>query len=127
MARCQSDKRIRIFPCFIPDKDVQLYMNAADAVVLPFQDVLTSGSALLAMSFGKALILPRRGSLTEIVDNQGGLFYDPKEKAGMYKALQQALTADFSTMGKHNYEEVKRFSWDKIAQKTYEVYSQCRS
>jgi beta-1,4-mannosyltransferase len=114
--------KIRIFPYFIPDDKIQLYMNAADVVVLPFQDILTSGSAMLAMSFGKALIVPRIGCVTEMLDNRGGFLYDPDEENGLLKALQLAVTADLPAMGKHNYDRAKHFDWEMIAHRTCEVY-----
>jgi glycosyltransferase involved in cell wall biosynthesis len=121
------DQRIRIIPQYISDDQIQLYMNASDAVILPFQDVLTSGSALLAMSFGKALIVPRIGCMEELFDAGGALLYDPQEKDGLLKALQQALAVDLNMMGQYNYSQAKRFDWDMIAEKTYEVYRDCLS
>lgn len=47
----------------IPEDEVQIYMNAADIVVLPYRDVLTSGVAHLGMSFGKAIIAPSLGCI----------------------------------------------------------------
>jgi glycosyltransferase involved in cell wall biosynthesis len=121
------DQRIRIVPHYILDDQIQLYMNASDAVVLPFQEVLTSGSALLAMSFGKALIVPRIGCMDEVCGAEGALLYDPQEKDGLLKALQQALSVDLNMMGQHNYAQAKRCDWDMIAEKTYEVYRDCLS
>jgi len=45
--RCKSDKRIRTVLEGIADQDVQLYMNGADLVVLPFQNVFTPGSLVV--------------------------------------------------------------------------------
>lgn len=41
---------------FVSDDKFQTYMNACDVVVLPYQDILTSGAVILAMSFGRARI-----------------------------------------------------------------------
>jgi len=60
---CDNDKRIKVFLDFIPDNDIQIYMNAADIIVLPYLDILNSGVAILAMSFGKPVIAPRTGSI----------------------------------------------------------------
>src|SRR5690606_29130713 len=35
-------EHVHLHPNFVPDGEIQVYMNAADAVVLPYQDVLTS-------------------------------------------------------------------------------------
>lgn len=119
---CRSDSRIQAFLKFVPDKDIQTYMNAADVVVLPFQDILTSGSALLAMSFRKPIITPHIGCLSELLDSEGSFLYDPSEEEELLRAMQQALNASLDKMGLHNYDKAKHFTWDEIAQKLYELY-----
>jgi glycosyltransferase involved in cell wall biosynthesis len=122
MERCKCDSRIRAFLRFVPAKDVQLYMNAADVVVLPFQDILTSGSALLAMSFGKPVIAPRMGCIPEILHSKGVFLYDHGEEEGLLKAIRQASLANLAAMGKYNSCKAKRFDWNVIAQKTCALY-----
>ena len=125
MECCKSDSRIRAFLQFVPAKDIQLYMNACDVVVLPFHDILTSGSALLAMSFGKPVIAPRLGCIPEVLDSEGAFLYNYKEREGLLKAIQEASVANLGAMGKHNYDKTKRFDWNVIAQKTHELYQLC--
>jgi len=122
MRCCKSDSRIRALLQFVPAKDVQLYMNAADVVVLPFQDILTSGSALLAMSFGKPVIAPRLGCIPEILDSKGVFLYDHSKEEGLFKAIRQASLANLDAMGKYNYDKAKCFNWGVIAQKTCALY-----
>ena len=57
---------IRLIPGFIENHELQYYYNATDVTVLPFLDVLNSGSLLLAMSFGSPVIAPKLGSIPEI-------------------------------------------------------------
>jgi glycosyltransferase involved in cell wall biosynthesis len=52
----------------IPDKKVAQLLGAADAVVLPFRQVTTSGSAILALSFGRPLIVPDLPGLDALPD-----------------------------------------------------------
>lgn len=52
-------------------------MNAADAVVLPFENVLSSGLALLAMTFGRGLVAPEIGCVEALLNPGGGIGYDP--------------------------------------------------
>ncbi len=62
---------------FIPDTDLQLYLNAADYVLLSYKDILTSGSMFQALSFDKPVIAPRLGSLPAyIVEGVNGWLYD---------------------------------------------------
>ena len=52
-------KNIIFHSGFVSDERIQCYMNASDAVVLPYRQILTSGAAMLAMSFGRACVAPR--------------------------------------------------------------------
>lgn len=126
LRRCSSDHRIYTDLRFVPDEEVQFYMNAADVVVLTYRDILTSGSALLGMSFGRAIIAPRLGCLVEILDDRGSLLYDPSEKEGLLGAMKQALTSDLVAMGLHNYGKAEQYDWRVIARNTCGVYLSCR-
>lgn len=121
-AIAQGDKRILVVPRFIPDADLQLYFNAADAVALPYTDILSSGSALLAMSFGCPLVAPAIGCLTEMITTDIGVLYDPLDPDGLYKALLQAQSLDLETLGQNAYEQATRLTWADMAQKTLRVY-----
>jgi glycosyltransferase involved in cell wall biosynthesis len=80
---------------YIDDGDLQYFVRAADAVVLPFQDVLTSGSAILALSFGRPVVAPRRGNLIELVNEEVGILYDPDDPAGLAAGMRAALARRF--------------------------------
>ena len=117
---------------FIPDDDIQIYMNAADIVVLPFKDILTSGSAILSMSFGKPIIAPEVGCITETVDKKGSFLYSTekaeKTENGLLDAMQTVLGTDrmiLMDMGRYNFRLVEQFGWDGVGKKTYSLYQEC--
>lgn len=64
-ASLQSN-RVRLVLRYIEEDEVQLYLRAADLVVLPYREVLNSGSALLALSFDCPVLVPALGSLSEL-------------------------------------------------------------
>lgn len=117
-----ADGRIVLVPQFIPDTDLQTYYNAADAVVLPYTNVLSSGSALLAMSFRCPVIAPAVGCLTEVITSETGVLYDPSEMDSLYTALLHALSQDLRTMGENAYKRAAQFTWEDMAGKTLKVY-----
>lgn len=119
------NSKIHTVLSFIPDDEIQVYMNAADVIVLPYRDILTSGTVILAMSFGKPIIAPAIGCIPDVLDNNGGFLYDPLNKEGLLKAMKQTLNADLEKMGNHNFELAKQLQWDKIAERTYKIYSEC--
>jgi len=124
IGRSQTDSRVRLVLKRVQASEVQVYMNASDVVVLPYQDMLTSGAALLAMSFKKPVIMPRLGCVPELFTNHD-LLFDPDDDNGLVKAMQRAMTTDLVTMGLDNYQRAKSFDWGKIAQKTWDVYDRC--
>lgn len=125
LRRCDKNENIKTVFEFIPDDEIQVYMNAADVVVLPYRDILTSGAVILAMSFGKPAIAPAIGCIPDVLDNKGSFLYDPSAKDGLLRAMQLALDADLIKMGEHNFELAKQLRWDDIAKRTYEVYEEC--
>ena len=113
---------------YIDDEEIEKYMKAADVMVLPYRDILNSGSAILGMSFGKVIIAPRLGCIPEILNNGGGILYDPNDKNGLLKAMKSALAskAKFIELGEHNLELANKMDWKVIAASTGKVYVECR-
>jgi glycosyltransferase involved in cell wall biosynthesis len=117
-----DDDRITLRLEFIPDEDLPVLLGAADAVALPFRDILTSGSAILAMSYGRPVIAPSLGCLPETLPADGNLLYDPDDAGGLRWALWRALTADLDSLGAQNLEGAKALDWAGIAESTARVY-----
>ena len=66
-----GDSRIRLVFEFVKDEDVAKYMQAADLVVLPYRSILNSGSALLALSFDRPVLVPNLGSMGDLRNDFG--------------------------------------------------------
>ncbi|HPI91500.1 MAG TPA: glycosyltransferase family 4 protein [Deltaproteobacteria bacterium] len=118
-----SDKRIHTVLSYIPDDFVQVFMNASDVVVLPYKDILNSGAAVLAMSFGKPVIAPNMGGIKDLLDGNGGMLFDPADKRSLIDAMLKMKNADVQAMGKHNHEKIRHYDWDYIATLTSAVYA----
>ena len=121
-AAAKGDERIHLSLGFVEDDDLQLYLRAADVVAAPFLEIFTSGSVLLAMSFGRAVIAPRRGCVTDVLDEQGGILYDADDPQGLEGALRMAMGSDLEAMGRHNEADLSRFDWDRVAEATADAY-----
>lgn len=76
------------------------------------------------MSFGKPVIAPAIGCVSDILDEKVSFLYHTGEK-GLLEAMQKALNADLPKLGKHNFELAKQLDWGDIAKKTCEVYREC--
>lgn len=125
MTSIADSTNIVFIPGFVPDNEIQIYMNACDVVVFPFKDIFTSGSVILAMSFGKTCIVPALGCVPELLDESGGFLYNPGNREGLLQALNQAKAKKscLTEMGAYNKKYILRLSWKDIAKKTMKVYS----
>jgi beta-1,4-mannosyltransferase len=61
-----QDPRIFLKFEWIDSQDVSMYLSAADLVVLPYREVLNSGSALLALSCDRPILVPDLGAMGEL-------------------------------------------------------------
>lgn len=120
-ARSRADERITTEFGYIPDRSLQLYFNAADVVVLPFRNVLTSGSTILGMTFEKPIVGPRVGCLPELLEGQRELLYEP-ETGSLVDAMERATEADLDAIGERNRRRVMEFEWNDISAATRRVY-----
>ncbi len=118
----ESDKRIKVDARFIEEDEIQIYMNAADIVTLPYEDILTSGASYLAMSFGKPIIAPKMGCVKELLCEQGAILYDPSSEGALLEAMNSSLSADLVSMGEFNKAAVMGYDWNNIAYRLAEVY-----
>ena len=122
-AMVAGDRNIRmVTSSFFAADEFQLYLNASDVVVLPFTDVLTSGTAIMALSFGKPVVMPGMGCLPELVDDTMGLLYDPKEKDALREALTEVRSRDLKQAGLSALSRAKELDWDGIASSLSKLY-----
>lgn len=117
------DERVETTLEFIPEERVQYYMKAADVVVLPFSEILTSGSTILAMSFGNPVVVPDEGCVSAVVPDAGGFTYGDDGPGSLHSALSMTVTADLEAVGAANRAAVEQLEWDAIARRTSAMYS----
>lgn len=118
--------QITLIPEGIPDAKIQPLFAAADVFVAAFSNILTSGSIILALSFGLPVIAPNMGCLTELISPQIGILYPPEQPDGLLCALNTIRTRNLKEMGRLGLElmQSEEFSWENIAAKTWQVYQQ---
>lgn len=117
-----GDERIVFHLQHIPDDEIQIILNAADVVVLPFSWILTSSSANLAMSFSRPVIVPRMGCLPELVNAGGGWLFDPHDINSLKSVMQDTLSLDLIKAGQRAFETVLPFSSAHFAEQVMKVY-----
>lgn len=117
-----GDGRIRLEMRYIPDEEIQVYLKAADIVVCPFREILTSGSVMLALSFGKPVIAPAMGCIPEQLGTDCGVLYNPDDPDGLLDALQSVKGMDLNRLGRAALERVRPFTPERFARETMQVY-----
>ena len=126
--KIEGDSNIQLEHRYIPDDEMQKYLAAADFVVFPYRDILTSGGIITGMTFGKAIIAPSIGCIPEVLTSSGGVLYDPDDQEGLSNAMKRAADismAKIQEMGKYNFGVAKQMDWQGIAASTFRVYEDC--
>jgi beta-1,4-mannosyltransferase len=113
---------IRLFLEYIKDNDVQYFMNAADVVILPFNKILTSGSLMLAMSFGKAVITPRIGAVTDVIGENGAIYFDGST-FGLKNAVLRSTEIPLLDMENENRRLANKVTWNHMGLLTCNIYN----
>jgi glycosyltransferase involved in cell wall biosynthesis len=108
----------------LSDEEISDRFAAADVVVLPYTEALTSGAAILAMTMGRPVIAPRLGCFAEIVGDTAGILYDASEPDGLLRALREAASdrARLRALGATAREKAAALGWDKIAAQCARLY-----
>jgi beta-1,4-mannosyltransferase len=117
-----GDARIHLHLRNIPKESVQYFFRAADLVALPFRDILNSGSALLALSFGRPILVPGRGAMGELRSSVGADWVRTYQGELNDVELGQALV--WATESARPREApLDHLEWRQIAGQTLRAYA----
>ena len=102
--------------------DVADFYSAADVFVFPsFREGL-SVSLMEAMASGLAVACSRIRGNVDLIDNNGGFFFDPGEQGTVVDALKKVLDADRQALGEHNKERIKEFDLRTVKRSISKIY-----
>lgn len=113
---------------FIADEEVELYFKSADVLILPYKFIFQSGILFLSYNFGLPVIATDVGSLREdIIDGKTGFVCQPENPYDLAKKLSIYFQSDLYKNLEINRNKImkyanEKYSWDKIAEKTFTVY-----
>ncbi len=111
-----------IYPEFVEDDRMHLFFSAATVVVLPFENILTSSSLVVAMSYGKPIIAPNLGGIQETLGEADKLLYAPNNDQELFLALEKSTKIDLKEIRKLVTKACNRLDWHEIGQKTLTLY-----
>ncbi|MEO9945211.1 glycosyltransferase [Paraglaciecola sp.] len=106
---------------FLPEQQLVDQITAADIVVIPFADTLTSGSTILAMTLGKPLILPEKAKVFGCVPELGVKYFT--NTAELTSVLQNVHKLPLETMGTNNKAAADKLTWEQVGVLSKQCYS----
>jgi beta-1,4-mannosyltransferase len=119
--RAKAVAGVRLLPRHLTSAELALSLAAADLVALPYRRVLSSGTAILARSYARPVLVPDTAPMRELVHHgREGFVFGP---GCLPDALAGALThPDLDALGEHGLAEARTRDWDEIAARTVAVY-----
>lgn len=115
---------------FIPDEEMEIYLKAADVLVLPYKEIFQSGVLFLAYSFGLPVVATDVGSFREeIVEGTTGFLCQPGDPAELEKAIERYFASGLYKNLKVRRQELKDYaeanhSWNAVADLTRNAYAE---
>jgi glycosyltransferase involved in cell wall biosynthesis len=113
-----GDERVLTRLEFVPPAEVQLYLKSADLVVLPYAEIFNSGAALLALSFGRPILVPDVPTFRELQENVGSEWVRTYSGAITSAALQEGMTTGLPD----EPVALDRYDWEAAAAQTLALY-----
>nr|MQY55010.1 glycosyltransferase [Dehalococcoidia bacterium] len=112
-----------VFTEFVPEEELPVYYFNAECFVFPSLYEGFGFPPLEAMACGCPVVTSNTSSLPEVVGD-AAIMVDPYDVDGLTNAMREVLTNDGlrEAMIEKGLAQAKKFSWDKTAEKTLEVY-----
>ncbi len=116
-----GDPRVHLVLRYIEAEEIQIYLTAADLVVLPYAEILNSGSAILGLSFDRPILVPDMGALPELRQSVG------KEWVQTYQGDIDARTLKDAVVWVKSCPRAPKaplheFEWKPIGEQTLAAY-----
>ncbi len=104
----------------IESDDIQIYLNAADCVVLGHTQGLNSGVAILGLSFGRPVIGPELGCIPAVLRDGPNLLYSPGNVEQLKSRMREVREVDGDVAAEQNRALAATWEWRGIAEKALE-------
>jgi len=130
ISRVDSQRRIISKVQFIPDNEMELYLKAADVMVLPYKEIFQSGVLFLAYSFGLPVVAADVGSFREeIIEGKTGFVCNPGDAVDLANTVERYFTSDLYRNLADRRQEISDYSlaqhsWNVVAEKTVAAYAE---
>ena len=119
MRRIESNPvrhRIRVQDAYVPESDMDLWLAACDAVVLPYRTISGSGIAARAIAAGRPMAAAAVGGLKDVVEpGVTGELFEPGDAAGLAAAVETVLRRGLDAYAPGLARAAADSSWPRYA------------
>lgn len=114
-----------IFPGYVPDSDLKILYSHALAYIFPSFFEGFGLPALEAMAFGLPVVSSDKTSLPEIL-GRAAIYFNPEDESEMKAKIKLVINDEKlrQDLRQRGFEQVKKYSWSRCAEKTLEVYKE---
>lgn len=110
-----GDPRVHLVLRHVPDKDVQLYLRAADCFVAPYKYIETCSAIYLALAFDLPIIIKAEGNVKDFEKQPIGIFM--RDSAETEAAMRQILKLgplEREALRRNTRTASRLYSWDTL-------------
>ena len=113
---------------YLEEEHVELYLKAADVLVLPYKRIFQSGVLFLAYSFGLPVVATDAGSLREeIIEGETGFICRRDDPADLAEQIARYFKSElFAGLAARRSWIINHantnYSWERLAAKTRQIY-----
>ena len=115
---------ISVYNKYIGERDVKLYVSAADFIIQPYRNATQSGVTPMAYHFLKPMLVTNVGGLADTVPHDKvGLVVEPNP-GSIAKGILQLYDRGTAHFMPHLISEKKKYSWEQMRQSFLTLYQQ---
>ena len=102
--------------------DIPQIMNAADVYLFPSLQEGLPVALMESMAAGKPVACSRIRGNTDLIEEGGGVLFDPVSVDECADAIRSLLDSDYEQMGHFNAEKIQGFSRETVEKRMSEIY-----
>jgi beta-1,4-mannosyltransferase len=107
-----KDPRVRLRLGFVPEEEVADLFAAADAAILNYSEIFSSGALMAALSTGTPVVAPEAGIVDEFA---GSAAVEPFGPGELTEAMAGVVAGDPGRRREAALEAARRCDWDSVA------------
>jgi len=114
-----GDNRIICHFRNIEDREIQFFFNSADCVILPYKNIFTSGTAMLALSFKKPVIMRECDFSKEYFNSDNSILINSCTEDNLTIAITRFIEEKSRLIVSDDF--INKYDWSKIIDELFEV------